>query len=124
MPEGEVFVERRRYKRIDKSLTVKYKVVSLPAEITEIKKAAAKSTTETINISLGGIQLIDDEELVPEQILRIEMTPEGRSEPVITFAEVRWCAKDNRAGKYRCGIEFLVLKDEDKNLIEEIIEGQ
>jgi len=124
MPEGEIYVERRKYKRIDRRIEVKYKVVSLPSEVNDIKKAAEKATTQTINISIGGIQLIDDDELLSEQILRIEMKLGAREEPVITFAEVRWCAKDSSIGKYRCGIEFLVLKDEDKELIQEIIEGE
>jgi len=122
MPEGDLYVERRKYKRVDKQIEVTYKVVSLPSEIEELKKQHDKNTTESVNISIGGIQLIEDAELVAEQILRIEMKLPGREEPVVTFAEVRWCAKDDHLKKYRSGIEFLVLKDEDKDLIEEIID--
>ena len=122
MPEGEIYVERRQFKRIDRTIEVTYKVVSLPSEIEEIKKKTEKNTTESINISLGGIQLLDDDELIAEQILRIELKISGREEPVVTFAEVRWCAKDSKLGRYRTGIEFLVLKDEDKDLIQEILE--
>ena len=38
MPEGEIFVERRKYKRVDKKIKVSYKIVSLPKELEEIKK--------------------------------------------------------------------------------------
>jgi c-di-GMP-binding flagellar brake protein YcgR len=121
MPEGQIFVERRKFKRVDKRITVSYKVVSLPAEIAEIKKKIEKSTVETANISVGGIQLIDDEDLAPEQILRIEIRTQKKMESIITFAEVRWSAKDSKLGRYRTGIEFLVLKDEDKELIESLV---
>lgn len=122
MPEGEIFLERRKFKRADRKITVTYKVVSLPAEIAEIKKKLEKNTVETVNISIGGIQLIDDEELSAEQILRIEIKAEDRPATIITFAEVRWSAKDSKLGRYRTGIEFLVLKDEDKAIIEELVD--
>jgi c-di-GMP-binding flagellar brake protein YcgR len=121
MPEGEIFVERRKYKRVDKRIKVSYKVVSLPKEINEIKKKIEKNIVETANISVGGIQLISSEELLPEQILRIEIETGKKAESIITFAEVRWCAKDNYINKSRIGIEFLVLKDEDREIIEEIV---
>jgi len=121
MPEGEIFVERRKYKRVDRRIKVTYKVISLPKELDEIKKKIEKNIVETSNISVGGIQLIGDEELSPEQILRIELETEKKTESIITFAEVRWCAKDNYLNKYRIGIEFLVLKDEDRDIIEEIV---
>jgi c-di-GMP-binding flagellar brake protein YcgR len=121
MPEGEIFIERRKFKRVDKKIKVTYKVVSLPKELDDIKKKIEKNTVETANISVGGIQLLGDEELIPEQILRIEIETDKKTESIITFAEVRWCAKDNYINKYRIGIEFLVLKDEDRQIIEEIV---
>ena len=121
MPEGEIFSERRRFKRADTNISVTYKIVSLPNEAAKIKQQSEKNTAESVNISIGGIQLIDDEELGREQILRIEFKIEGKPDPVITFAEVKWCAKDNVLGRYRTGIEFLVLKDEDKAVIESIV---
>ncbi|HDQ25130.1 MAG TPA: PilZ domain-containing protein [bacterium] len=121
MPEGQIYVERRKFKRIDANIRVKYRVVSAPSEIADIKKQVERAEVESANISLGGIQLIDDEEIAAEQILRIEMSTDKKPDPIITFAEVRWSAKDSSIGKYRTGIEFLVLKDEDKALIEEMI---
>jgi c-di-GMP-binding flagellar brake protein YcgR len=121
MPQGEIFLERRKFKRSERKITVTYKVVSLPSELAEIKKKLEKNTVETVNISIGGIQLIDDEELSAEQILRIEIKAEGRPGTIVTFAEVRWSAKDSKLGRYRTGIEFLVLKDEDKAIIEELV---
>lgn len=124
MPHGELFSERRMFKRLDTKMSVTYKVVSQPAEIESIKKETQRSVTETINISVGGIQLIDDIQLKPEQILRLEFKPENKPINIITFAEVRWCAKDSDLGKYRTGLEFLVLKDEDKNALQAMIEGK
>lgn len=121
MPEGEIFVERRRFKRVEKRLQVSYKIVSLPDEISEIKKQAGKKTVDSANISCGGIQLIDEEKLEPEYILRLEFAAADEKK-IITFAEIKWTAKDENEGKYRTGIEFLVLKEEDKQAIESLIE--
>lgn len=121
MPEAQIYIEKRRHKRVDKKVTVTYKVVSMPSELEKIKTAAEKNETETANISVGGIQLIDDAGLSPEQILRIELKLETIKTNIVTFAEVKWSAKDDNIKKYRTGIEFLVLKDEDKKQIEEIV---
>ncbi len=125
MPEGEIFVERRKFKRIERKIKVFYKIISSPTEIEEIKKKAQKKATESINISMGGIQLlIEGEELKPEQLLRIEFNVEKKPEPIITFAEVRWISQDKKTGTYKTGIEFLVLKEEDKKIINELINNQ
>jgi c-di-GMP-binding flagellar brake protein YcgR len=121
MPDAQIFLERRKFKRVDRRISVTYKIVSLPAEIEEIKKKVEKNTVESANISVGGIQLIDDEELKAEQILRIEIKAGVRNDAIVTFAEVRWSAKDAQLGRYRTGIEFLVLKDEDRIVIEELV---
>lgn len=124
MPEGEIFIERRRHKRIDKKFKVNYKLISLPNEVQNIKAEAYKREAESANISVGGIQLISNYELQMEQIIRVEFVLEGKAEPVITFAEVRWCAKDINSNKYRTGIEFLVLKEEDKDFISKLVEQE
>lgn len=121
MPDAQIYIEKRRHKRVEKKITVTYKVVSMPSEIEKIKSAAEKNETQTANISVGGIQLIDNTGLAPEQILRIELKLESVKSNIVTFAEVKWSAKDDNIKKYRTGIEFLVLKDEDKKMIEEIV---
>ncbi|HPI03541.1 MAG TPA: PilZ domain-containing protein [Candidatus Goldiibacteriota bacterium] len=121
MADSELYIERRKFKRADKNIHVSYKVVSVPNEIDDIKRQASRKVTESANISIGGIQLLDESELVPAQILRLEFTVEGRKETIVTFAEVRWVAKDSNIKKYRIGIEFLVLKDEDKKMIAELV---
>ncbi len=121
MTDAQIYVEKRKFKRVDKRITVKYKVVSMPAEVEKIKTAAVKNQTETANISVGGIQLIDDTPLSPEQIVRLEIKLDTHPNPIVTFAEVKWSAKDDNIKRYRTGIEFLVLKEEDKAAIEEII---
>ena len=121
MTDAQIYVEKRKFKRIDKKITVTYKIVSMPAEVAKIKTAAEKNETETANISVGGIQLIDDRALTPEQIVRLEIKLEKNPNAIVTFAEVKWSAKDDNIKRYRTGIEFLVLKEEDKAAIEEII---
>jgi len=121
MANAQIYVEKRKFKRVEKKITVTYKVISMPAELEKIKSAAVKNETETANISVGGIQLIDDSPLKPEQIVRLEIKLPNHPAPIVTFAEIKWSAKDDDIKRYRTGIEFLVLKEEDKAAIEEII---
>jgi c-di-GMP-binding flagellar brake protein YcgR len=114
-------VEKRKFKRVDKRITVTYKVVSMPSEVEKIRDAATKNETESANISVGGIQLIDDMALTPDQIVRLEIKLENNPNLIVTFAEIKWSAKDDNIKRFRTGIEFLVLKEEDKEAIEEII---
>src|SRR5665811_984968 len=95
MTDAQIYVEKRKFKRVDKRITVTYKVVSMPAEVQKIKSDAVKNQTESANISLGGIQLIDDMALTPEQIVRLEMKLDTNPNTIVTFAEIKWSAKDD-----------------------------
>ena len=45
MVEGELYVERRKHKRIEKSFKVNYKVIMAEEEVQEIKKNIQRSMT-------------------------------------------------------------------------------
>ena len=116
MPEGDIFIERRQHKRIDFRIKVKYKIVTADAD--RIKKEAREA--DSINVSVGGIQLIAEEEFSATQVLRLEFGLQGHEKPIITFAEIKWCTKGDDSTHYKAGLEFLVLKDEDEDILREI----
>lgn len=119
MSEGELYLERRKHKRIDRNLKVSYKIIRGEEEVEEIKKNIIKQTGKSTDISLGGIKVDGDIPGVQGDVIRIEVLLEGRKEPITTFAEVKWIKGEGASKSF--GLEFLILKDVDKQAIEEII---
>ncbi|HRU38799.1 MAG TPA: PilZ domain-containing protein [Candidatus Goldiibacteriota bacterium] len=122
MAEGELYIERRRHKRIDKKLKVHYKVIKAEEEVREIKKNLAKTAGESTDISLGGIKVDGEIPGNVGDVIRIEVLLDGRHEPITTFAEVKWIKGQGKDMSF--GLEFLILKEADKLEIEEIILGK
>ena len=119
MTEGELYVERRKHKRIDKSFKVNYKVIMAEEEVKEIKKNISRVEGESSDISMGGIRVEGEIEGVSGDIIRLEVFIEGREQPITTFAEIKWIK--GAGSKKAFGLEFLILKDADKKAIEDFI---
>jgi hypothetical protein len=119
MDNGDLYIERRKHRRSDKKFRVNYKVIMGEEEAQEIKNAAIKISGESSDISLGGIKAAGPMSGKQGDILRLEITTEGRVEPITTFAEIKWVKGNDDMKTF--GLEFLILKDADKNLIEEIL---
>ena len=120
MSEGELYIERRKHKRIEKKFRVTYKVIKAEDEVQEIRKNMTRQAGETTDISLGGIRVDGDMPGAVGDVIRLEIALEGRAEPITTFAEVKWIK--NEKDKRTFGLEFLILKDADKQIIEEMTE--
>ena len=119
MAEGELYIERRRHKRMDRNLKVNYKVIKGEDEVKEIRKNLTKQAGESSDISLGGIKVDGEIPANTGDVIRLEVVIEGRKEPITTFAEVKWIKGQGSATSF--GLEFLILKDADKQAIEDII---
>ena len=119
MPEGEIYVEKRRHKRVDRTLSVSQKVTAAD-EAEDANLNHQKIDTHSVDISVAGIQLICDEEILIDKIVRLDVHVEGEAKPLATFAEVRWISRDDRIKKYRIGMEFLVIKQEHTDIIKKI----
>jgi c-di-GMP-binding flagellar brake protein YcgR len=118
MPEGEIFIERRKHKRVPKKLKVFYRLMT-EEEIESNMNERTKKEVESSDISITGIQLLCDEKIDAEKILRLDVFA-GEDEPIATFAETRWVKYDDKVKKYRVGMEFLVIKEEHINIIKKI----
>ncbi len=114
MTEGKLFIEKRKFKRVEKSFPVKYKL--MPKDnIIEFKKNEGL----TKDISLGGIKIEGEPIGIIDDIIRIEFIIGDNDNPIVTFGEIKWIKEiDN---KKQFGIEFLTLRDEDKQIIKKII---
>jgi c-di-GMP-binding flagellar brake protein YcgR len=121
MPDGEIVAERRAHIRASKSILITYSILVSAPEIDNAITRKEKRTAKSFNLSIGGIGFIADENLSPEQVIKITFELQGKEQPIKTYAEVRWSKQDNKINKYKTGIEFMVIKEEDKNLIQALI---
>lgn len=112
MTDGILFIEKRKYKRVEKELNVSYKLVPK-----DNIKTFVSLEGKTKDISTGGIRISGDPLGEVGDVIRIEVGFEGAD--IITFAEIKWIRSVNGAKQF--GIEFLVLKNEDKEKIQKLV---
>jgi c-di-GMP-binding flagellar brake protein YcgR len=119
MPEGQIYLDRRKHLRVDKKLNVSFRL--MPKEESERDAInAAKKHVESVDISTSGMQLICEEHIDVDRVIRMDVVVDGEDAPIATFAEVRWCRHDDKLRKYRVGIEFLVIKEDHISAIKKI----
>jgi len=123
MPEGDLYIEKRRYKRVDRKMRVTYKLAP-SSEEEEGKIDTAKKLVETADISIDGLQLICEEDIPISSLLRLDVEIEGENKPLATFAEVRWARFDTQIKKFRIGLQFLVIKEDHVEAIKKITGGR
>jgi c-di-GMP-binding flagellar brake protein YcgR len=119
VPEGQFYMERRKHIRADKNMNVSFRV--MPKEETE-KEAfnAAKRYVNSVDISITGMQLICDDNIEIDKVIRMDVVLDKAAPPLATFAEVKWSRRDDKLNKYRIGIEFLVIKEDHIEAIKKI----
>jgi c-di-GMP-binding flagellar brake protein YcgR len=120
MTDADLYIERRRNKRVDKKCRVNYKLIMGDDEMREIRAAAEKIPGKSFDISLGGIRAEGPINASKGDIIRLEVMLENRATPITTFAEIKWIKGDGEVKTF--GLEFLILKDADKEMIEEILQ--
>jgi c-di-GMP-binding flagellar brake protein YcgR len=120
MAQGEVYIEKRKHRRINKKLLVTYKIMAGDEYEKQPPELERKRSVNSEDISISGLQLICDEELKIDRILRLDIKLAG-DEPLATFAEVRWCRRDEAMKKFRIGLEFLVIKEDHINIIKKLL---
>jgi len=114
------FFERRNQKRKKKSLDVSCRVINV-YENAPVKKDAGKTRTgECFDISGGGMQVLYGEEIRPLQLIKLEFEIGDGGRKVQTIGEVKWTEYDRAMKLYRTGIEFLVMKASDIELIKKL----
>jgi hypothetical protein len=114
MPEGSMFIEKRKFKRIEKEYAVRYKLMPKDNLIEAMKKDG-----EGKDISIGGIRIEGEPVGTANDVIKVEFIIEGIAEPIITFAEIKWIREVKGAMQF--GVEFLALKATDKEALEKVI---
>jgi c-di-GMP-binding flagellar brake protein YcgR len=117
----ETFDERRKYKRAELRVNAEYALLHFKPNVLLRDKLALKHKAQTVNISEGGLQLLNDSALEPGQIVRIAFRPKEEEKGINAFAKVKWAGYDGGIGKFRIGMEFYYLHDNDKKKIQELV---
>jgi c-di-GMP-binding flagellar brake protein YcgR len=113
MVRNELF-ERRKHRRVKIEVPARYREVLADDFINE-KRVLEESYAA--NISKGGMQLITRSAWAEtgDRLIEIEFSVMNREIRII--AHVVWFAYDNKTAKYRSGIEFVVIKSGDVEVI-------
>jgi c-di-GMP-binding flagellar brake protein YcgR len=108
MPDANMFLEKRVHPRVSVKIPVKYRVIEDQKEIeTVFERKKREQTSQTMDVSLGGLYLVADQVLNVGSILRLDITLPEISHVISAFAEVVW---SNETGG---GLHFLAMKEED-----------
>ncbi len=111
MPEGDIVYERRRHFRAQKVLHIKYKIMAGEEYEKHTPDMDVKRSVVSEDISTSGLQLICDEEMKLDKVVRLDVELDSAT-PLATFAEVRWVRYDEKLKKFRIGLQFLVIKED------------
>jgi len=108
MPEANMYVEKRIHPRVSVKIPVKFRVIEEQKEIeTVFERRKKEQTTQTMDVSLGGLYIVADQILNVGSILRLDISIPEKNSMVSAFAEVVW---SNETGG---GLHFLAMKEED-----------
>lgn len=90
--------ERRKYLRLDDSVSTKYRIL----------KSALKDRSSTKDFSMGGVRLPVVRRFPPGIILVLEFFIPGRIKPIVATGKVAWLEEIITAKPpYEVGIEFI-----------------
>ncbi len=116
------FKNRRKYMRIDVHLTVLFRTVEL--EGGKRPGGEWKGDGKTMNVSAGGISLLTETPLYPEDLLDLKIDLDGTGEPIDCIGKVLRVASDTReeassSSGYRAAVLFLAIHSSDRLKIEQ-----
>ena len=123
MPDANMFMEKRIHPRVSVKIPVKYRVIEDQKEIeTVFERKKREQTSQTMDVSLGGLYLVSEQLMNVGSILRLDISIPNCPRMVSAFAEVVW---SNETGG---GLHFLAMKEEDvdslKNYLSESETGK
>lgn len=100
--------ERRNYRRVGYGNNIRFNIVEDGLLCDAIKKS--------VNVSGGGVQVMCDKELVPQQSIALEMHVPGYLKSIYAKGQVCWSGEKD-AGSYVSGIRFTNISSFDRHMI-------
>ena len=114
MAEGDLFIEKRKHKRAFVTFSVRYKLMPKENSMEALKKEGMSK-----DISIGGVRVEGDSIGEIGDVIKLEFTTSLKKEPITAFAEIKWQRGAGENNQF--GLEFLAIKEEDKEIIEQLI---
>ncbi len=111
-----MFIEKRKFRRVEKKFEARYKLMPKDNMTEALKKEGSG-----LDVSVGGIRIEGDPMGNVGDVIKIEFIFQGLSVPVVTFAEIKWIRQID--GKPQFGVEFLALKESDKEALDKALEA-
>ncbi len=96
--------ERRRFRRIGADLIIMYVVQG--DEATGYKPIRSVSTPQTVDVSMGGIKISNDEFLPKDTQLKIILSIPSSKDTIEVMAKVVWTKRVAPPSSFETGIEF------------------
>jgi c-di-GMP-binding flagellar brake protein YcgR len=117
MSKNELF-ERRKHKRVKLESLTKHREVLTDDFINDNRRQAQSRAAD---ISMGGMQIITDTAWAETGDRLVEIEMDLMQKAVKVVAHVVWFMYDSRIKKYRSGVEFIVIKNQDLEVIADLV---
>lgn len=108
--------EKRKFPRIESRFPLKYKDLKKMGE--EYRGTVSK------NIGEGGVRFRTDRFISLACRLVVELNLPELSKPLRAISKIAWIKKLPAGDDYEVGNQFLEISREDKNAIQDFVEGQ
>jgi len=113
--------EKRRFKRVPTKSIVMYRIEDYSQIYS--KKLVPVKTPLSVDISIGGMQFISNQDLPFSTLLKIVVSPEGTSKAIDIVGKVAWAKPSEKYSGYQIGIEFLDILN-NKKVLEDYIKSK
>jgi c-di-GMP-binding flagellar brake protein YcgR len=110
--ERDNMMEKRRYKRVESSLPIRYR---------NLKMAAAPAGSLTKDIGEGGVNFKASEFISLACRFVLEITLPTVQRPIKAISKVAWIRKTPSGNQYELGNQFLEISKEDRALITDYV---
>jgi len=112
-------IDKRKFKRIPKHLSLKYKIITLGSYTEKTLEATAGSTSE--NISKGGLLILADENIPLGTFMEFELKDKDEEFPLYIKGRVVRVEEIISEKKYDLGIMFSITTEEDQKILQRIV---
>ncbi len=93
--------------------------------MTIVKKRLRRiGTPISVDISIGGLQIITTQKLPVDLHLKIDLSILPTKIPIEAIGKVAWTKKDTKPNQYRTGVEFTKFMDETQRSLIEVYINQ
>lgn len=122
--QAQLRLIQRDYPQVAKYFEALERKIEVLAQAFMVNSNMADRPTCQVNLSASGIAFDTEELLVEGQCLELKMVVPPALVGIMTFGKVIYC-RQQRGGRYRVGVDFFSLRDQDREfLIRHVVKRQ